>query len=248
MISTVIIDDEQDCIDDLIYLIKKHSLPFEIVATATSGNDGLVTILKQKPQLVFMDVVMPGMSGFEMLDLLPKLDFKLIVTTSFDKYAVQAIRASAIDFLLKPVKVAELKEATDRIMQKVEPVNKAQINLLHENLKNTSQPVKKIALTISDGIQLVNLDDILYFESDGNYTTVFMKGEKQILVSKPIGRFEEMVDATIFFRIHNSYLINLNCIAKYIKSDGGYVVIENGKSIPVSRSKKDALLEFLGKI
>lgn len=248
MISTVIIDDEQDCIDDLIYLIKKTSLPFEIIATATSGSEGLAAILKHKPQLVFMDVVMPGMSGFEMLDLLPKIDFNIVVTTSFDKYAAQAFRASAIDFLLKPVKATELKEAAERIHEKLIPVDKAQINLLQENLKDVKAPIKKIAITITDGVQLVNLDDIMYFESDGNYTTVFMKGDKQILVSKPIGRFEEMVITSPFFRIHNSYLINLNYISKFIKSDGGYVVLENGKNITVSRSRKDAFLELLSKI
>ena len=247
MIPTVIIDDEQDCIDDLMYLIKKQSLPFEVVATATSGNEGLVAILKHKPQLVFLDVVMPGMSGFEMLELLPSIDFNLIVTTSFDKYAVQAIRASAIDFLLKPVKASELKDATERIHEKIGPVNKSQVSLLGENLKETNHIIKKIALTISDGVQLVNVDDIIYFESDGNYTTVFMKGDNKILVSKPIGRFEEMVDASKFFRIHNSFLINLNYVSKFIKSDGGYVVLENGKTITVARSRKEAFLEIIGR-
>ncbi len=248
MISTVIIDDEQECIDDLNYLIQKHELPVKVLAAANSANDGLAAILKHKPQLVFLDVVMPGTSGFEMLELLPKLDFHLVITTSVDKYAVQAIRASALDFLLKPVKAKELKEAIDRSMEKQSAPSKTQISLLTDNLKSRNKSIKKIALTIADGVQLVNMDEIFYFESDGNYTTVHLKGDKNIVVSKPIGRFEELVDDTHFFRVHNSFLINLNHVSKFVRSDGGYVVLENGKSITVARSKRDALLEVLGKL
>src|SRR6187455_2932027 len=114
-ITTVIVDDQKDSVDDLLYLIEKCQLPLDVVGTANSGNEGLAAILKFKPQLIFLDIVMPGMSGFEMLELLPGLDFKLIVTTSMDKYAIQAIRSSAIDFLLKPIKQSELKDAIERV-------------------------------------------------------------------------------------------------------------------------------------
>lgn len=248
MISTIIIDDEQECIDDLLYLIKKNDLPVNVVATSNSGQDGLVAILKYKPQLVLLDVVMPGMSGFEMLELLPKIDFHLIVTTSVDKYAIQAIRSSALDFLLKPVKATELSDAIKRSAEKLEITSKDQINLLQENLKQRNTPIKKIALTVSDGVELVTLDDILYFESDGNYTTVFMNNDKSILVSKPIGRFEEVTDSSIFFRVHNSYLVNLNRISKFVRSDGGYIVLDNGKTISVARNRKDEFLEALSRI
>jgi two-component system LytT family response regulator len=248
MISAILIDDEQDSIDDLNYLFKKNELPVKVSATANSGKDGLAAILKHKPQLVFLDVVMPGMSGFEMLELLPEIDFHLIVTTSVDKYAIQAIRASALDFLLKPVKASELKDALNRCNEKLNIPSKAQINLLADSLGDRGKPLKKIALTISDGVQLVNVDDVLFFESDGNYTTVFMKDEKSVVVSKPIGRFEEIVDPSVFFRVHNSFLVNLNHISKFIRSDGGYIVLENGKTIAVARSRKEEFLDRLGKI
>jgi two-component system, LytTR family, response regulator len=248
MISAVIIDDQQECIDDLLYLIEKNKLPVNVLATANSGNEGLAAILKHKPELLFLDVVMPGMSGFELLELLPNPDFQLIITTSIDKYAVQAIRSSALDFLIKPIKLAELREAINRSIEKKDLPNKSQINLLRDNLKDRNIPIRKIALTISDGVELVLLDDILFFESDGNYTTVFMKGEKSIVVSKPIGKFEEMIDDSVFFRIHNSYLVNLNHIKKFIRSDGGYVVLENGKTISVSRNRKEAFLKILENI
>ena len=248
MISAIIIDDQQECIDDLIYLIEKNKLPVSVLNASTSGTEGLAAILKHKPELVFLDVVMPGMSGFEMLELLPNPEFQLVITTSIDKYAVQAIRLSALDFLIKPIKLAELTEAINRSIEKKASPNKAQINLLRDNLKDRNIPLRKIALTISDGVELVLIDDILFFESDGNYTTVFMKGEKSIVVSKPLGKFEEMVDDSVFYRIHNSFLVNLNHIKKFIRSDGGYVVLENGKTISVSRNRKEAFLKVLEKI
>jgi len=247
-ITTVIIDDQQDSVEDLLYLIEKYQLPLIVVGTANSGNEGLAAILKFKPQLVFLDIVMPGMSGFEMLELLPGLDFHLIVTTSIDKYAIQAIRSSAIDFLLKPVKHSELKDAIERVEKTSAIPSRTQLGLLQDILRERNNPIKKIALTINDGVELVILDDILYFESDGNYTMVHMSDGKSILVTKQLGKFEEHVDSSAFFRIHNSFLVNLNRIKKFIRSDGGYVILENGKSITVSRSRKDSFLEILGKL
>lgn len=247
MIDVVIIDDEQDCIDDLIYIFQKHKLEVKILATATSAKEGILCILEHKPQLVFLDIVMPGMSGFEMLALLPKVDFQLIITTSVDAYAIQAIRASALDFLLKPVKSSELIAAVQRSSHQQELPSASQINLLSDGMQNEKKVIKKIAVSISDGLQMIELDEVLYFESDGNYTTLFMQGDQKILVSKPIGKFEEMVDTANFFRVHNSYLINLNHVSKFIRSDGGYVILNNGKTISVARSKKEALVELLSK-
>jgi two-component system, LytTR family, response regulator len=246
-ITAVIIDDQQEAIDDLLYLIKKAELPLNVVGTANSGAEGLVAILKHKPQLVFLDIVMPGMSGFEMLELLPGLDFHLIVTTSIDKYAIQAIRSSALDFLLKPVKPSELNDAIGKVLEKSATPTRKQLDLLQESLRDKSQPIKKIALPFADGVELVLLEEILYFESDGNYSMVHMRDGKSILVTKQLGKFEEAVDASSFFRIHNSFLINLNKVKKFVRSDGGYVILENGKSISVSRSRKDSFLEILGK-
>jgi two-component system, LytTR family, response regulator len=247
-ITAVIIDDQTDSIEDLLYLIKKCDLPLEVVGTATSGTEGLVAILKHKPQLVFLDVVMPGMSGFEMLELLPGLDFHLVITTSMDQYAIQAIRSSALDFLLKPIKQQELKDAVQRVVEKSTQPSRKQLTLLQDSLNERNHPIKKIALTIADGVELVALENILYFESDGNYTTVYTTDGKSMLVTKQLGKFEEIVDPSVFVRIHNSFLVNLNRVKKFIRSDGGYVILENGKSISVSRNRKDAFMEILGKI
>ena len=246
MLNAIIVDDQQEAIDDLKYLIENHNIPVKVVATAISGNEGLAAILKHKPQVLFLDIVMPGMSGFEMLELLPEMNFNLIITTSVDRYAIQAIRASALDFLLKPVRTKELEEAINRCISKKESPQKAQLNFLNDTLRERSGSIRRLAISISEGVELVAVDDILYFESDGNYTTVHLKNNKQILVSKAIGKFEEMVEPVVFFRLHNSYLVNLNHIAKFVRSDGGYVVLTNGKTISVARNRKDAFLEALG--
>lgn len=248
MLSVLIIDDQEDAIEDLQYLLTKNKLPVEVIGTAKSGTEGLVAILKHKPQLVFLDVVMPGMSGFEMLELIPQIDFHLIITTSMDKYAIQAIRSSALDFLLKPIKIKELKEAIDRAVSLKNIPSKSQISLLENNLKEKNNAIKKIAVSISEGVELINLEDILYFESDGNYTTVHLTNDRTILVSKQIGKFEDIVDKSNFFRVHNSYLVNLNQIRKFIRNDGGYIVLTNGKNITVARNRKDDLLEKLAGI
>jgi two-component system LytT family response regulator len=244
--KTVIIDDEKECIEDLEYLISKHDLPLDVVATASSGNEGLAAILKHKPQIVFLDVVMPGMTGFEMLELLPELNFQLIITTSKDEYAIQAIRSSAIDFLLKPVKAAELKDAVDRAQKQAPVPDRKQIGLLSDNMKQPSGISDRIALVIKEGVQLVRLEDIIYFKSDGNYTTVFMTDGNEMVVSKPIRMFEEMVAGSTFYRVHNSYIVNIAHVEKFIRSDGGYVVMDNASTVPVSRSRKDKFLEILG--
>ena len=243
----MIIDDDPYCIEDLSYLIKKGKLPVDILASATSGEEGLAMIKEHKPELVFLDIVMPGMSGFEMVEKIPEIDFNLVVTTSVDKYAIQAIRASAIDFLVKPVRMDELSMAVNRILEKQEIPTKQQLPFLQNMLQQRAR-INKIALTISDGVQLVKLEDILYFKSDGNYTNVFFKNEMSMLVSRQIGKFEEILSEESFFRIHASYLINLNYVNKYIRSDGGYVVMENGENITVARNRKDEFLDVLGRV
>jgi two-component system LytT family response regulator len=216
MLSAIIIDDQQESIDDLKYLIEKNEIPVQVISTATSGNDGLAAILKYKPQILFLDIVMPGMSGFEMLGLLPQMDFHLIITSSVDKYAIQAIRSSALDFLLKPVKSKELEEAINRSITKLEKPQKEQLDYLSDTLRKRPGSIRRIAISISEGIELIAVDDIYYFESDGNYTTLHLKGNRQMLVSKAIGKFEEIVDNEVFFRLHNSFLVNLNHISVHL--------------------------------
>lgn len=247
-ITAVIIDDQPQAIEDLLYLMERDELPVKILGTANSGKDGLIAVLKHKPQLVFLDVVMPGMSGFEMLELLPEINFHLIITTSDDQYAIQAIRASALDFLLKPVRPQELKDAVERSVNKQELPNKNQISMLESTMRERTPPSRKIALSISDGMELVNVDDILYFESDGNYTTVHMKNGRSNVVSKPLGKFEEIIDPAVFYRVHHSFLVNLYQVNKFIRSDGGYIVLENGKTISVARNRREGFLEALSKI
>jgi two-component system LytT family response regulator len=244
MINAVIIDDDPFCIEDIQYLITKHELPVNIVATANSALEGIEIINRFQPDLVFLDIVMPGMTGFDMLDHLSEINFKLVITTSIDKFAVQAIRASAIDFLVKPIKAAELTNTIERVLASQEAVRKPQIELLHNQI-NQKSGISKIAISISDGVQFVKIEDIMYLKSDGNYTTFYFKNTKNLLVSKQIGKFEDMLEGTSFFRIHASYLINVHYVSKFIRSDGGYVIMENGEQISVARNRKDDFLQMM---
>ncbi len=248
MIRTVVIDDQQDFIDDFIHLVKKNRLPIDIIATAKTGAEGLAVILKQKPQLVFTDIVMPGITGFQMLELVGKIDFGLVITTSYNEYAIQALRMSALDYLMKPVRLSELKAAIERFQSIPKTPDKSQIDLLSEIFSKKFQAGKKIALPMADGLEYVNLQDILFFEADGNYTNVNLRNNKVMLVTRPIGKFEEMINDGSFFRIHKSYFINLSCIKKYSRSDGGYVVLENDKTFSVSRNRRDDLLTAMEKV
>lgn len=245
MIRAIIIDDQPECIDDLQYLISKHELPIDLQATATSATEGLAQILKHKPDLVFLDIIMPSMNGFEMLDLLPEINFHLIVTTSSDKFALQALRASALDFLLKPVDENELQQAVSKINTANPHPTRPQISAFSDSLSNQNRLITKIALPISDGVEMVPIDEIIYFQSDGNYTTVHMTNERKVLVSKQLGKFEDILDTSVFYRIHNSYLVNLNFIRKFIRSDGGYVVLTNDQSLSVARNRREGFLERL---
>ena len=245
MIKTIVIDDQQDFIEDMLHLIKKNELPLEVIATANNGKDGLIAILKYKPQLVFTDVVMPEMSGFEMLELIGNINFGLIITTAFNEYAVQALRMSALDFLLKPLRLSELKLAIRRYQERPVAPSKSQIDMLSQTIQK-KQSLKKIAMPVSDGFEYILINDIMFFEADGNYTTVNLRNGKTMLVTRPIGKFEEIITDGSFFRIHKSYFINTGCIKKYSRSNGGYIVLENDKTLSVSRNKREALLSFMG--
>lgn len=245
MIQAIIIDDQLECIEDLQYLISKHKLPVDVVAVATSAAEGLTLILKHKPNLVFLDIIMPVMNGFEMLNLLPEINFQLIVTTSSDKFAIQALRASAIDFLLKPIIETELIQAISKIKTDNAHPTLTQISAFNDSLNNQNKLITKIALPISDGVEMVPVDEIIYFQSDGNYTTVHMTNDRKVLVSKQLGKFEDILDSSVFYRIHNSYLVNLNFIRKFIRSDGGYIVLTNDQSLSVARNRREGFLERL---
>jgi two-component system LytT family response regulator len=246
MMRTVIIDDEQNCIESLVFDLQKHCKEIEIVETCTSPKQGLVAIRKQKPDLVFLDVQMPWMNGFEMLEVLEQIDFAIIFTTAHDQFAAKAFRLSAIDYLLKPIDVNDLKEgvkkAAEKIIQKSSAANID--NLLH-NI-NTPEIKQRVAFAGREGYEFVEAGSIIYAQAEGAYTHVFLPDKRKIVVSRTLSDIEEMLPASQFLRIHHSTVVNLNHVTHFFKTDGGYVVLDNGEKLVVSKSKKEGLMERLG--
>ena len=246
MIRAIIVDDEQHCIDSLVTDLSKHCSNVEITTTCTSAKEGVLAIKKHKPQLIFLDVEMPWMNGFEMLEMLDHIDFCIIFTTAFDKFAARAFRISAVDYLLKPIDATDLKaavqKAEEKFLQSAGAVNIQ--NLLH----NIRQPAleQKIALPNRDGYEFTQGSSILYCAAEGAYTRVNLVDKKYLLVSRTLGDVEEMLPPEIFVRIHHSTIVNINAVTHYSRADGGYVVMNTNERLMVSKARKEFLLTRLG--
>lgn len=246
VISSVIIDDEQHCIDSLATDIAKHCSNVEVIAKCSSAKEGILAIRKLKPRLIFVDVEMPWMNGFEMLEMLEHIDFCIIFTTAHDKFAAQAFRISAVDYLLKPIDAADLKAAVQKVEQKILSSSGAlNIQNLLQNMRQPSHE-QKIALPNREGYEFAQVNAILYCSADGAYTRVVLADKRTLLISRTLGDIEEMLPAEIFIRIHHSTIVNINAVTHYIRTDGGYVVMSTNEKLMVSKARKDALLEKLG--
>ncbi len=246
MINSLIIDDEQHCIDALVADLGKNCNNVKILGTCNSAKEGILSIRKLKPQLVFLDVEMPWMNGFEMLEVLPEINFRIIFTTAYDKFAAKAFRISAIDYLLKPVDAADLIAAVHKAEEKI--VSDLGINNIENLLHNIHQSAQeqKIALPNRDGYAFAPVDSILYCTAEGAYTKVVLKDKMPLLISRTLGDIEEMLPSEIFLRIHHSTIVNLNAITHYSRTDGGYVIISPKEKLVVSKARKEALLQHLG--
>jgi two-component system LytT family response regulator len=218
----------------------------EVVAVCHSAKEGIMAIKKEKPDLVFLDIEMPWMNGFEMLEMLDEINFGIIFTTAHDQFAAKAFRISAVDYLLKPIDPNDLKEAVKKAQRKSE---QQQGNIHIENLlRNIKRPSaqQKIALPYKDGYEFVEVSHIIYCHAEGAYTKVFLDNKKFILVSKTLGDIEELLPPEIFQRVHHSIVVNLNYVTHFVRSDGGYVKLQTGEQLTVSKSKKELVMERLG--
>lgn len=229
-------------------MLKRYAADIEIVDTCSNPSDGIESIAKHQPDLVFLDIQMPKMNGFDMLKKIDTINFKIIFTTAFDQYAINAIRISALDYLLKPVDDEDLANAIQKCkleLQQNKP--QSQINNLLNNLgKNPLD--KTLALSFSDGITFVKISDILRVEANGRYAKFYLLNKDTHLVSKTLGDFEEILSANEFFRIHDSSIITLNHIKKYIRGDGGSVILSDNTELQVARRRKDDFLKFIPKL
>jgi len=245
--TAIIVDDEKHCRDVLGLLLQKHCPIVNLVASCSEGASALEAIEMHRPDIVFLDIEMPEMSGFDMLEACRFTNFEVIFTTAYNEYAIKAIRHNALDYILKPIDKDELIQAVFRV-QKDKPVKEvARVDNFVEYLTRQKMG-DRIALPTSDGLQILQSEEIWYCESEGGYTRFFLTSGKISLISKTLKEVEDVLEVKGFCRVHHSYLINLRYVQKYIRGDGGEVMMANGKNIPVSRNKKQEFLNFLEKI
>lgn len=244
MIRAILIDDEKHCRETLAIQLERYCPEVQLLAQCSSAAEGLRVIKEQKPDLVFLDVEMPLMNGFEMLQQLSDISFEVIFTTGYDAYAIKAIRFSALDYLLKPIDRDELQKAVAKARQHSGQSLTQQFHVLLEKLENKPGVLQKIALPTQEGFELVPVASIIKCESDSNYTHIYLKSGRKILVSRTLKEIEELLEGHSFLRVHHSYIANLNEITRYVRGEGGYLVMSDDSSVMVSRSRKEALLRL----
>ncbi len=255
MIRAMIIDDEDKGRKLLSNLLEQYCPEVEVVGTADSVASAEQAIGAEKPDLLFLDIVMPNENGFDLLDRLAGNDVEVIFTTAYDQFAIRAIRACALDYLLKPIDCEELQASVERASARLAEKKRddgvdSRLSMLAQNARNQAGVPLKVAFPTSSGIRFLDIDDIFACKADGNYTTVFLDGQEKLeLVSKPLRDFADVLSGYHFMRTHRSYLVNLRHIVEYRRSavprssdgEGGCVVLANGMKVPVAREKRREL-------
>lgn len=243
-LKAIIVDDELSGIEVLEYALKKHCPEIDVVHSFSSSPEALDSIPAIMPDVLFVDVEMPQLNGFELVEKLASLNIQVIFTTAYNEFALKAFRVSALDYLLKPVDVDELKAAVAKLKSISKPDNQAMDALL-DYIKGQKQ-INKISVSTDKGIHFIETSDVLYCLSTGPYTVFYLTAGQEVVCSKSIGEYEKILSDKGFYRIHNSSLINVNHLKRFVRSDGGYVEMSDGKTLTVSRRKKDEFLSYLG--
>jgi two-component system LytT family response regulator len=246
MIRAIVVDDESNSRKAVLNLLSMYCENIEVVGVADSCATGYEIINESKPELIFLDVELGDGTGFDLIKKFHKPDFKVIFVTAFDKYAIKAIKCSALDYILKPVNPNELVNAIEKAMTslEIEEELSLKVNNYIENL-STSIKNKKIILNTSSNVYIVNITDIIRLQADQNYTHIHIDGKSPVMIAKTLKEFEEMLSEHGFFRIHQSHLINMSCIQEYEKGGQASVVLTNSDKVPVSSRKRDLFLKAL---
>ncbi|HET6992956.1 MAG TPA: LytTR family DNA-binding domain-containing protein [Bacteroidia bacterium] len=244
--TAIIADDEKNGAESLGLLITEYCSGLEIKAIVHSVKDAITAIKKHKPSIVFLDIEMPVGNGFDIANETADQQYKIIFTTAHKDYAIEALKLQAIDYLLKPIDADELMTAVNNAVRQISSqVNFNQLNNLFQQAQSNRQTAR-ISIPGNDGFILMDTDKIIRLEADSNYTQLYSSDGKKITVSKTLKEFETLLDASIFFRIHHTHIINLNKVERYVRGDGGYVILKDGSSVPVSRSRKIEFLNLIG--
>jgi two-component system, LytTR family, response regulator len=242
---TILVDDEVDGIRTLKKLLELNCPEVEIVATCQNATEALQKLEEVKPELVFLDVRMPGKTGLDMLAELSEIDFEVIFVTAHNEYMLQALQFSAVDYLLKPVDEDRLQEAVLRVEKRLkEKKNSDQAEILLHNVNKVGHPLEmRLCLPTQKGFTILKLEDIVYCEAQRSYTIFRLVNNKSIIISKPLFDYDKLLADTIFLRVHKSFLINLMHVKEYLRGEGGTVIMSNGMEVEISRRKKEQFLE-----
>src|SRR5690554_3728369 len=238
ILTAVIIDDEKHSRETLRNLLDEFCKDVQVMATEGTVEGGVKIISEVNPDIVFLDIELQSGTGFDILTQLSEINFEVIFTTAFDQYAIKAVKFSSLDYLLKPIDLEELQQAITKVrMRKDKNTYNRQLAQLLKNMQQTR--LSKISLATLDGFEFVDISNIIYCEAGGSYTTFVLTDGKKLLVSKHLKEYENLLQDHHFMRVHNSYLINLKEVKKFVKSDGGYIIMNNNDIVSISRNKKE---------
>lgn len=244
-LKAVIVDDEKHSREALKNLLNEFCTDVIIVASAGSVDEAITVISSTNPDVIFLDIELQSGTGFDILTQIDSINFEIIFITAFEQYAIKAVKYSSLDYLLKPIDLEELIKAVEKAKKKKDQdVYNKQLETLVHNLKQQPK-LNKICLSTTDGFEFVTIEDIIYCKASGSYTSFFLKNNTSVIVSKHLKEYENLLTDQHFMRIHNSFLINLKEVKKFIKSDGGYILMSNNDSVNISKSKKEVFLNAM---
>ncbi|MEO8768940.1 MAG: LytTR family DNA-binding domain-containing protein [Ferruginibacter sp.] len=246
-LKVLIVDDELHNRIMLEKMLRQHIDISTEISQAANVQEALLFISIHHPRIIFLDIQMQDETGFDLLQQLPEYDFEIIFVTAHDNYAIKAFRFNALDYLLKPVVVSELKEAVNKAilrLRKQSPSETENIQRLYQQLSGKPGLAESISVVTTDGFMVLPLKDIIYCQASSNYTNIYMKGGKKILSSKTLGYYEDILTGHHFFRAHRSYFINLAHVSSYKKGEGGFIIMSNGDEVELSRYNKNDFMEL----
>lgn len=244
--KAIIIDDEKHCTESLVLMFERYCKDVDIIGVTNDSMQGLGMITALKPDVVFLDIEMPHISGFDLISKIDNIDFEIVFTTAYNEYAIQAFKVNAVDYLLKPIGKEDLIEATKKVNGRMKTSSdNLNLHALMNGLGLKKPMTGKIALSSMDGLDFVQVNTIIRCEADSNYTIVVLEDNKKLTISKTLKELEEMLSAYPFSRVHNSHLVNINRIKKYQRGAGGVLTMDNGDTVHVSRNKKADFLDAL---
>jgi two-component system LytT family response regulator len=245
LLKTILIDDELPSLQNLEQKITEFCPDVKILASTQKPEEAIKLIELHRPDVIFLDIEMPRMNGFKMLEEINEKDFDIVFTTAYNLYAIDAVRISAFDYLVKPVAVKDLQNCVARLFKDQSKQTPEKLDVLRQNLSDSRSQSDKITISTNEGIEFIEIKEIMRIESSSNYSKIFFKDGRSLLVTKLLKDFEEILLPYRFYRIHNSHLINLSYIKKYVRGDGGQVVMQNDEVIDVARRKKEEFLKLI---